>query len=684
MFCRTNQLFLFLQNVYFLFFLRIQQDFTTIIMHEYDPVKQAFLDNLKKNILANISDENFGVKELAKAAGMNYFRLNRKLHSILNKNTSQFIRETRLERAKEILEQEEITAAEVAYKTGFGSPAYFSRCFHEYFGYPPGETKKRNNSELEDNNAITANNFIDEVKKSTQKKSSQKIAFFATGGFLIVFTIYLLFNNLPFKNFSILPGNLLKSEDKSIAVLPFKSLSSDEENQYFADGVTRDILYNLIQISEIKVINSPVGELEGNAVNLKKMAGKLNVRFFLSGSVQKSGEQVLVIAQLTDISKNQIIWSEKYTRKLSHIFQIQSDIANQVATNLETVIAKKEMEQIEKMPTKNMEAYSYYVMGRYLLDRRGWREVRINKFIIPFKNAIAADSNYAEAYVGLADVYLIFTRTQSYPKPEGYNLAKENVLKALELDNNLAEAHATLGTILFQSEWKWEDARKELEYAIELNPNYAQAHRSYANLMAILRQKELARLHYFRALELNPVSPYLILWKADILAGENKFDEAMAEYNKFIEMYPDNYSVYYHLWNFYIKTGEEPKAVESIQKAFLLVQEDRPFVDTIKVVYDKHGIKGLDNWLNDYRIKYDDKGSWQGIVRYYNKIGEKEKTLEWLEKAFKWKTPNLPEVFTRASLDNLRNEPRFKALIDSMGLTPYYTEEVNSTVLKKK
>jgi len=172
-------------------------------MHEHDPVKQAFLDNLKEIILANISDENFGVKELAKAAGMNYFHLNRKLHSILNKNTSQFIRETRLERAKEILEQEDITAAEVAYKTGFGSPAYFSRCFHEYFGYPPGEAKSRKNIDSEVKNEF--NKHRDEAENPAQKKPARKIVFYAAGGILFLFMVYLLFNNLSFQNFSLLP-----------------------------------------------------------------------------------------------------------------------------------------------------------------------------------------------------------------------------------------------------------------------------------------------------------------------------------------------------------------------------------------------------------------------------------------------------------------------------------------------
>jgi len=634
------------------------------------PSDQAFIRILTEIIQANLANENFGVDELAHASGISRSVIYHRLLAISEKSTTQFIREVRLQQAMKMLQQQSTTAAEVAYQVGFGSPAYFNTCFHEYFGFPPGEVLKNGRQELEENNSFTANNGTDEVEKSVQKRPIKKIIFYTTGGFLVLFIVYLFFNNLSFENFSILPGKHLKKEEKSIAVLPFKSLSSDQENQYFAEGVTRNILYNLIQISEIKVINSPVEELDENPKNLKKMAGKLNVRFFLSGSIQKSGEQVLVLAQLTDITKYQIIWSEKYPRKLSDIFQIQSDIANQVATNLESVITKKEMEQIEKIPTKNMEAHAWYVMGRYLLDRRYFRDEDIPKYITPFKNAIAADPEYAEAYVGLADVYFTFTRTQSYQRPEGYIKAKENVLKALELNSNLAEAHATLGTILYRSEWKWEDARKELELALELNPNYSEAHRYYADLMAILRQWKLARFHCFRAAELNPISPSLMLWKAAILASEGKFNEAMKEYTKFIEIYPENPSVYWHLWDFYRRMDEEQKAVESIQKAFRLNADDLPFVDTIKVVYDKHGMSGLESWLNEYSIKYDERHC-MGTIWYYSKIGEKGKALEWIEKAFKWKIPQLPGINAISELDSLRNEPRFQALLDSMGLTNY-------------
>ena len=636
---------------------------------------QAFIQKLTEIIHANLANENFGVSELALASGMTRSTIYHKLFAISGKSTTQFIREVRLQRAMEMLQKESITASEVAYQVGFASPTYFSSCFHEYYGYPPGEVLKNGKREPNEDQDTRAPELIvtEAVVVPERIKKSKRHLLFIYGTIIILIFMGLawLLNFTVYQNLKIFTFSRLKSSDKSIAVLPFKNLSSDEENRFFAEGVTKDILYNLIQISEIKVINNPAEELEENPLNLKRMADELNVRFFLSGSVQKLGEQILVMAQLTDFTKKQVIWFEKYPRKLSDIFQIQSEIASQVAKNLQSFIAKKEKEQIEKMPTNNMEAHAYYVMGRYLLDRRGWRETEISKYITPFKNAIAADPEYAEAYAGLADVYLTFTRTGSYPRPEGFIKAKENVLKALDLNSSLAEAHTILGVILYRSEWKWEDARKELEHAIDLNPNYGQAHRYYAELMEILRHRELARFHGFKAAELDPISPYMILWKADILAGESNFNEAREEYNKFIELYPENPSGYWYLYDFYIKTGDELKAVESLQKVCLFYPEDKPYVDTIKMFYDKYGIKELEKWLNEYYIKYDDKESWKAIVLYYNKIGEKEKALEWLEKTFKWQDPYLPEMNSWSELDNLRNEPRFQALLEKMRLTAY-------------
>jgi TolB-like protein/Tfp pilus assembly protein PilF len=575
-----------------------------------------------------------------------------------------------LQKAMKILQQEEITVSEVAYKVGFGSPAYFTKCFHEYFGYPPGEAKNRNNEDLSENNDNSANKPVDETEIPLQKKPFRKIILYSAGIVLALFIIYLFFNNFSFESFSILPGNHLKAEDKSIAVLPFKSLSSDEENQYFAEGVTRNILYNLIQISEIKVINSPVEELDGSPLDLKKMAGKLNVRFFLSGSVQKSGEQVLVMAQLTDITNNQIIWSDRYDKKLTDIFQVQSQIATQVASRLQTIIPKNEKERIEKVPTTSQEAYNWYLMGRYLLDRRPNRDENIKRYIEPFEKAITADPNYAEAYAGLADVYLAITRSQCYPRPEGFIKANENIFQALKLDPSLAEAHATLGESLIY-EWKWEEARKELELALDLNPNNATTQTYYSYLMFTLRNYEAYRIHIFKAIELNPLSPRLINSKAYIFWREGSFDKALEEFNKILELYPVQYSVYWSLWHFYRKTGEEQKAVEVLQKAFLFDPADSAFMISIPSIYKNKGIKGLKKSLYEYNIKSDLKGSWRGLARYCIETGDKEKALDWLEKAYEWKIPSLPDINGDPDFDPIRNEPRFQALLDSMGLTSY-------------
>ncbi|HKI90495.1 MAG TPA: tetratricopeptide repeat protein, partial [Draconibacterium sp.] len=360
------------------------------------------------------------------------------------------------------------------------------------------------------------------------------------------------------------------------------------------------------------------------------------------------------------------------------------------------------------------------------------------KYTSPFEKAIAVDSNYAEAYAGLADVYLISTTTQSYPRPEGFVKAKENVLHALNLDPNLAEAHATLG-IINRYEWKWEEARKELETALNLNPNNATIQTRYAGLMYILRNKEAYKIHTLKAAELNPISPPLILSKAIVYRMEGNFEKALEEYNRYIELYPEIYSIYwalwdlfrstgedqkaiealqkaysitsltekkfansvptiyknkgmkgleefdkivelysdtypeyYHLWHTYIAKGEEQKAVNLLQKAFFSASLlDKNFADSIPEIYKNIGMKGLEQKIYEHNILTDKAGSWKGLARYCIETGDKEQALDWLEKAYEWEIPRLPGINGDPDFDPIRNEPRFQALLDKMGLTKY-------------
>ncbi|WP_372948869.1 helix-turn-helix domain-containing protein [Mariniphaga sp.] len=615
---------------------------------------------------------------MAKAAGMNYFQLNRKLHSNLNKNTSQYIREIRLERAKEILEKEEITAAEVAYKTGFGSPAYFSRCFHEYFGYPPGETKSRKNIDSELKNEFNKHSV--EAENPVQKKPARKIVVYAAGGILFLLMVYLLFNNLSFQNFSLLPAKQLTSEEKSIAVLPFKNLSNDPNNQYFADGVMEDIMNHLYQIGEIRLISrTSVEQFRRNTNSTPEIAKKLGVNFILEGSVLQYEGKVRVMVKLIDARLDKYILTEQYDRDFEDIFNIQSDIAKLVASQLQTVLSNKEIERIEKIPTRNMEAYSNYSKGRYLLNLR--REGDIKIIVDCFEKAIAADPHFAEAYANLAETYWLYTNWRFYPRPEGFIKAEEFALKALQLDSNLAETHTIMGCLLC-TDYKWEEARKEFEHAIRLNPNSATARQYYSDFLEIINQRQEARAQIEIAKNLNPVSPMAYYRSANLYLHEEKYKDALDECDKVVELDPRNTSIYWRYFNIYLQMGDEPKAVEALQKAHSLYPEDESYVPLIKEVYNKDGMKGVLQFEIELNLK-DPVNVSQGIAINYMRLGEKEKALDYLEMTYKLRYLHLPSNMYSPVFKNLINEPRFQALLDSMNLIPYQATEINSIVLKK-
>ena len=340
---------------------------------------QAFIQKLTEIIQANLANENFGVDELAHASGMSRSVIYHWLFEISGKSTTQFIREVRLQRAMEMLQQENVTAAEVAYQVGFGSPAYFSTCFHEYFGYPPGEVLKNGQRELDEKDSSPTNEPKEtepesapgSTKESGWNISGRQMFIYSGISLLLIIGLAWILNLTVLKNLNIAKIGRLKSSEKSISVLPFKNISVESGNQYFADGVTESILNNLVHINDLKVVAAGTFiESTDDLLDVQKTAKKLGVNFLLTGSVQKDGDRVRVIVQLIDAEHDQHIWSDKYDRQISDIFLIQSDIARQVADQLQTVLSSDEKEKIEKIPTKNTEAYNLYLMGRFFWNRR--------------------------------------------------------------------------------------------------------------------------------------------------------------------------------------------------------------------------------------------------------------------------------------------------------------------------
>jgi len=310
-----------------------------------------FIQKLTNLVEANLANEKFGPDDLAREAGMSHTNLNRRLKTISNQNASHFIREIRLKKARDLLENKDLTVAEISYRVGFGSPTYFSKCFHEYFGVAPGELR---NHEPE--------NEPEEQPVETIPKKHHRSKILIG---LIVGLIFLI----PFSYFLLNKISKATIRDKSIAVLPFKYLSNDTLNQYLADGITDAIHLNLSKIEDLRVISKTSVEQYRNSDKTAVTIGReQNVAYLLEGSFQKEENQIRLIVQLIRTKDEGHVWSDNYDRRWREIFSLQSEVAEAVAGELQAAITPGEKQNIGKIPTANLIAYDYYQKGSFLLN----------------------------------------------------------------------------------------------------------------------------------------------------------------------------------------------------------------------------------------------------------------------------------------------------------------------------
>ncbi len=507
------------------------------------------------------------------------------------------------------------------------------------------------------------------VSKETLKAIPEKKVFLKTkiliGSLILLALLVLGYFFIPKMFKSPEPG------DKSIAVLPFANLSNDPEQEYFSDGIVEAILDHLFKIGELKVTSgTSTKRYKNTELSVKEIGRELGVSSILEGSVQKVGNNVRITAQLIDTRTDAHLWSQTYDRNISDIFSIQSEVAQNVARELKATLTAKEKGQIEKNPTNNAEAYNIYLQGRFFWSTR--TKEGLNRSVEYFEKAITIDPGYALAYSGLADAYFIQAYWGWIPWDEGTAKSKKSVLRALDIDRNLAEAHTVLGALLNYKEWKWEEARKELKLAIELNPNFVTAHHYYSELLDILNQNDEARKQINIALQLDPLLPVLHSLSSGYFYKEGKLNNALDECYLLQDLDPDygNRSLYWREFKIYHNQREDMKALEAFQKAM--------YMDTLKInnsievkdVYNKSGINGLWNLLIESELKKSNPNLIALAVAYV-KIGKKVEALGFLEKAFVNKLPDLPLINNNPDLDNLRSEPRFQVIIKKMGLSEY-------------
>ena len=456
----------------------------------------------------------------------------------------------------------------------------------------------------------------------------------------------------------------------SIAVLPFDNISPEEGQDYFCDGLTDELITRLSNIKDLKVIaKTSAFSFKGKETDIRDIGKKLNVTTVLEGGVRKAGNKLRITAQLINVSDGSHIWSDSYDKELTDVFAIQDEIALAVTNKLKITLLGEEKAKLTKRPTEDFEAYRLYLLGRNFWNKRN--EADLIKSIEYFEKAIETDPNYAPAYAGLGDTYTVLGNNGLWPTEKAYPKAKVAALKALEIDDKLAGAHATLANYKYDYEWDFIGAEKEFKLAIELNPGYAPAHQFYALLLSTLGRHEEAMREIKIARNLDPLSPRINANVGLHAYLTRRYDQAIEELNKALEVDPNHLATLVWLGWAYEAMG---KYEEAIKFHFRYIEisgrpKDRDFY--IAGCYALMGKRDEAQKMLNNMIEYA-KGNYitsVGIASVFSALGEKDQAFAWLEKASRERDPFLL-MFLKAlhRFDPLRSDPRYAALLKNVGL----------------
>ncbi|PYK13725.1 MAG: hypothetical protein DME64_12965 [Verrucomicrobia bacterium] len=450
---------------------------------------------------------------------------------------------------------------------------------------------------------------------------------------------------------------------KSIAVLPFDNLSRDPDNAYFAEGVQDEILTRLAKVADLKVISrTSTQHFKSAPENLPQIAKQLGVTNILEGSVQKAADQVRVNVQLINAITDAHVWADTYDRKLTDIFAVESEIAKNIAETLQARLSGSEKTSIAKTPTVNPEAYELYLKGRFFWNKRTGTDLR--KAIDYFNQAIAKDPNYALAYVGLADSYLLLSSYAAVSPAESLPPARSALKKALELDDSLAEAHASFG-LLTTLELDLHRALDELKRAVELKPNYATAHHWLALAHLTLAQFDSAISEAKRAIELDPLSLVINADTSWIYFSARRYDEAEAQVRKTLEIGPQFFLAHYYLGEVLQFKAHLSEAIAEFQKAFELNND--PY--SLAMLGQAYGRNGQRDEAQKILARLNEEAKSHYVAPYALALvqiglGDKDRAIEELDHAYREQETNyLFGIKVDPMLDDLRGDPRFEALV---------------------
>src|SRR5579872_6675175 len=456
---------------------------------------------------------------------------------------------------------------------------------------------------------------------------------------------------------------------RSLAVLPLENLSGDASQNYFADGMTDELITDLAQISALKVISrTSVMVYKGARKPLPQIARELNVDAVVEGTVLRSGDQVRITAQLIEASTDKHLWSQSYEGDLRDSLALQNTVARAIADQIRINLTPQEQAALKNVKVVNPQAYESYLKGRYFWNKRTAGGLKIG--LAYFNQAIEEDSKYAQAYSGSADTYALLGDWQyavMTPK-EAFPKAKAAAMKALELDSTLGEAHNSLAFDLDGYDWDFDAAGKEFRRAIELNPGYATAHHWYAWHLSLLGRYDEAIAEMRKAENLDPLSLIINADLAEILVLAHSYDESIQQSSKTIEMDPNFALAHNQLAQAYLQKQMYDEAVGELQKAVQLSGGSSICLANLARAYVVSGKRSEALELLDKLKKRSNPGysNASEIAVVYASLGDKDQAMNWLEKGYEERFN--PGVLLRPGFDSLRFDLRFQDLLRRIGL----------------
>lgn len=455
----------------------------------------------------------------------------------------------------------------------------------------------------------------------------------------------------------------------SLAVLPLENLSGDKEQEYFADGMTDEVITELGKIGALRVISrTSAMQFKGAREPLPDIARKLNVDAIVEGTVLRSGNRVRITAQLIEASSDRHLWAHSYEHDLKDVLLLQDEVSRDIAEEVRIKLTPRERSLLSQAHGIDPEVYDDYLRGRYWCDK--FTVDGSSKCRAFFQSAIAKNANYALAHAGVAESYIDELNCCGLPVQEAFPKAKESVLKALALDPSLAEAHTGLATVKLQYDWDWSGAEDELKQAIALNPNYARAHTWYSIELLVMGRLDEAVKEAERARDLDPFAIPIDRWMVEVFYHSRRYGEALREARRLSEIHPNWAGGYHDLGDLYEQMKELPEAFAAYQQELSLLK-DRS-ASALGEAYQRSGYKGY--LLKKIQIleqtPHFDMYTGPILAHEYAQLNDETHAMIYLERAYDEHYPWLLLVRVAPEWDPIRSSPRFRELVRRLGLPP--------------